>query len=107
MYKWYDATELSSFGLGMPLASLMMMCLIHAQPVHVLIVILSLLCTVLPAYSGHFCGFCYYLMFFSYKTVIIKVFVLKLGDNVGTSFIFSLANFGRSSMDAYVVITTK
>ena len=44
---------------------------------------------------------------FSHKTVIMKAFVLKLGENVGTSFIFSLANFGRSSLNGYVVITTK
>ena len=44
---------------------------------------------------------------FSCKTVIMKVFILKLGENVGTSFIFSLANFGRSSLNGYVVITTK
>ena len=44
---------------------------------------------------------------FSCKTVIMKAFILKLGENVGTSFIFSLANFGRSSLNGYVVITTK
>ena len=44
---------------------------------------------------------------FSCKTVIVKAFILKLGENVDTSFIFSLANFGRSSLNGYVVITTK
>ena len=44
---------------------------------------------------------------FSYKTVIMEAFVLKLGEYVGTSFIFSLANFRISSLNAYVVITTK
>ena len=63
--------------------------------------------TVLPAnQSGHFWVFCYYLMFFHIK-LIMEAFVLKLGQNVGTSFIFLLANFGRSSLNAYVVITTK
>ena len=37
----------------------------------------------------------------------MEAFVLKLGENVGTSFIFPLANFGRSSLNGYVVITTK
>ena len=32
----------------------------------------------------------------------MKGFVLKLGENVGTSFIFSVANFGRSLLNAYV-----
>ena len=40
-------------------------------------------------------------------TVIMKVFILKLGENVGKPFIFSLANFGGSSLNGYVVITTK
>ena len=37
----------------------------------------------------------------------MKAFTLKLGEYVGTSFIFSLANFGRTLLNAYVVITTK
>ena len=37
----------------------------------------------------------------------MEAFVLKLGENVRTSFIFSLANFEKSSPNAYVVITTK
>ena len=31
--------------------------------------------------------------------MIIEAFVLKLGENVGTSFIVLLANFGRSSLN--------
>ena len=37
----------------------------------------------------------------------MEAIVMKLGENVGTSFIFSLTNFGKSSLNAYVVITTK
>ena len=44
---------------------------------------------------------------FATKTVILEAFVLKPGENVGTSFIFSLANFGRSSLNVYVVIIIK
>ena len=36
------------------------------------------------------------------KTVIMKAFILKLGENIGTSFLFSLANLGRSSLSVYV-----
>ena len=35
----------------------------------------------------------------------METFVFKLGENVCTLFIFSLAHFGRSSLNAYVVIT--
>ena len=37
----------------------------------------------------------------------MKAFILKLGEDVGTSFIVSPANFGGSSLNGYVVITTK
>ena len=37
----------------------------------------------------------------------MKAFILKLGENVDTSFILSLANSGRSSLNGYVLITTK
>ena len=60
----------------------------------------------LPAYLATL-WFLLLLNVFSYKIVIMEAFVLKSGENVGTSFIFSLANFGRSSLNAYVVITTK
>ena len=34
----------------------------------------------------------------------MEALVLKLGGNVGTAFIFSLDNLGRSSLNAHVVI---